>query len=372
MLQRTRRFIIASTAVLGSGLGACDLPEAAETESAAQAPTFEEFEASTEQVSIGEHTYYLVESDILVEGPEQLGDYYDEMYGSGFRSIVNLVGGVRDIRADPMNITYCFVDGWGQNQGLYTAPALDPVRNSVAAAAAQWEAAGPVNFVYRPERDGAGCSATGTDPVSFIVRHWSSSSTATGSFPSMTDQALQVPVAGLGTSLAAHELGHILGLRHEHIHSGASPQCSESGTWEELTAYDAQSAMRYSNCTTSNVIGGFPVSALDAQGLQELYGGGSTGNDVSCHLNSPSASHGGFGIHNSYVENTTGSAIQGWSIEISFGTATPQAQWSWGGTYSNVGQSVIITGTQTLQPGQREYFGVGGTYSGGTPTVSCS
>jgi len=367
MIQR-KRPIFALTTILG-GFGGCDSLEDSPVKAAV--PTYEAFEASTEQVSVGEHTYYLVESDILLDGPEQLGDYYDERYGSDFRSIVNLAGGVRDVRSNPMNITYCFVGGWGQNQGSYTAPALDPVRNAIAAAAAQWEAAGPVNFVYRPERDGAGCSASGPNAVSFVVRHWSDPGTATGAFPSLADQALQVPVVGIDTLLAVHELGHILGLRHEHIHSGASPRCVEDNSFEELTAYDAQSAMRYSDCRYGNYIAGNPVSALDAQGIQELYGGGSTGNQVSCHLNRPSASHGGFGIHNSYVENTSGTVISGWSVEIDFGNATPQAQWSWGGSYSNAGHSVIMSGPNTLQPGQRVYFGVGGNYSGPTPAITC-
>src|SRR5690606_5435519 len=44
-----------------------------------------------------------------------------------------------------------------------------------------------------------------------------------------------------------HELGHVLGFRHEHIRSGAPPDCprEDDGDTVDLTQYDPRSVMHY-------------------------------------------------------------------------------------------------------------------------------
>lgn len=369
-MPRNRVFLGVSSLIVG--LSACDAEDTVVDASAV--PSFEEFEAQSRAVVDGQ-TVYVAEGDLLFQSREAFEDYYDETYGSGFRSIVNMVNGVRDIRNDPMNITYCFVAGWGQNQGSYTAPTQASIQGNIEAAMDAWEAVAAIQFVHRADLDGAACSTTGANAVSFAVRHidrTNGNDIAYGSFPSTpaADQGLFVPPGGLSLSLAIHEVGHILGLRHEHIHSDAVPRCSEGGVegfdYEELTAFDSQSAMIYANCLNGPWIGGFPVSALDAAGVAELYGPPSGNSGVSCELNGGNAQYGGFGIHNAYVENTSGVAQQGFSVEVDFGSATPQVGWSWGASVTASGNRLIISGTQTLQPGQRVYFGTGGNYVGPT------
>jgi hypothetical protein len=70
-----------------------------------------------------------------------------------------------------------------------------------------------------------------------------------------------------------HELGHVLGYRHEHIRTEAPPACRGETVGEvfELTNYDPRSVMHY-------FCGGFGTSALaistlDRQGSQRVYGG---------------------------------------------------------------------------------------------------
>jgi hypothetical protein len=69
-----------------------------------------------------------------------------------------------------------------------------------------------------------------------------------------------------------HELGHVVGFRHEHIRSGAPALCPQEDTTDtiDLTAYDPQSVMHY-------FCGGvgsrdLKITDVDRDGAQKLYG----------------------------------------------------------------------------------------------------
>lgn len=69
-----------------------------------------------------------------------------------------------------------------------------------------------------------------------------------------------------------HELGHVLGFRHEHIRSEAPPQCPDETTFdaENLTMYDPQSVMHYfcGQVGTRDL----KITEVDRIGAQKLYG----------------------------------------------------------------------------------------------------
>lgn len=260
--------------------------EATESDLGYTVPTFEEFRTSLRRDS---EQGYLVDGDIWLPNDETMAEYYEEAYlQERPKSIIDLVGGVRNKRPNGVWIRYCFTDKWGQAIDVdgdtvtdYNSPALAPTQSNIEDAMAQWEATANVRFVHMTNLDGAGCNNTGSNPgVDFVVRHYddNGSGIATGAFPdyAWADQALRVPSVGLTSlSFAAHELGHVLGFRHEHIHSGSGlsgTYCSEGGTWEELTEFDTQSVMKYFNCAVSQGINGTPVSPLDGVGALTVYG----------------------------------------------------------------------------------------------------
>jgi hypothetical protein len=70
-----------------------------------------------------------------------------------------------------------------------------------------------------------------------------------------------------------HELGHVLGFRHEHIRSGAPAECPRVndalGTSTPLSEYDPSSVMHYS---CGGVQATLTISPLDREGVRACYG----------------------------------------------------------------------------------------------------
>ncbi len=70
--------------------------------------------------------------------------------------------------------------------------------------------------------------------------------------------------------LMLHELGHVLGLRHEHIHLDAGGDCPELGEFDPVTDYDPASIMHYPSCGPKK-LQNFVLSDLDKDGIASLY-----------------------------------------------------------------------------------------------------
>ena len=74
------------------------------------------------------------------------------------------------------------------------------------------------------------------------------------------------------TGVLRHELGHVLGFRHEHIHKNAPPTCPDEPDFDAqyLTEYDPQSVMHY----FCGEVGSrdLKITDIDRVGAQQIYG----------------------------------------------------------------------------------------------------
>jgi hypothetical protein len=199
---------------------------------------------------------YLVEGDILLSRSEL------ETYLKGLRTpqanqvssdelIVNLIGGRLDYLAAPARrrMTYHVQANTFPNIG-----AADAAGKNFADAAAEWQGACPecaISFVELSQAEVSSGNVRPTFVVKYenvaggpIARAFFPSSPNDDRqvvvFPSYFDPAMEFDRVGV----MKHEIGHILGYRHEHIRN--IPGCSTEGNnYKPLTPYTPNSVMHY-------------------------------------------------------------------------------------------------------------------------------
>lgn len=154
------------------------------------------------------------------------------------------------------------------------------VKANMLAAAREWMNTCNIVFEYKPEFDKSNL-LFGNDKVDFVVLEFDAGGDfiAKSFFPSdpAEDRNLIVDPSYYTTvfdhvGVLRHELGHVLGWRHEHISPQAPAACPDeiiAGT-VALTAYDPKSVMHY-------FCGGvgskeLKISEKDKLGAQDIYG----------------------------------------------------------------------------------------------------
>lgn len=238
---------------------------------------FEAFRDQTEYLA--QEDVYVVEGDLLLDGEDQLRRYFEERVeadGDGFRAIAYhyddadiFVAAVRKI-----NLSYCVSNEFNGSHAK--------VRDAMRAAASKWEVYADINFVHRPEFDDK-CenSDLGVSDLSFTIERghgtgWPFNALAFTPFSMDTTRQLLLTDDGLAQSNAQlertmrHEIGHILGKRHEHMFDCNASIEGTSGRFQ--TPKDRGSIMwTQAVCGSGDAPPDFGLSRYDVLGAAYTY-----------------------------------------------------------------------------------------------------
>jgi len=171
---------------------------------------------------------------------------------------------------DRKNLTYCI-----SNRFKDLKPVIERALNT---AASDWMSSGNLNFIYVPEADEK-CDDRKGPPTLFKIsintsRRYPYAGRAFFPYDERNTVTFKKSYVEGDYNrllrLARHELGHVLGLRHEHIRSENPNRenCSEDELFAGITDYDSASVMHYSSCGGTGTI---ELSEKDHEGIALLY-----------------------------------------------------------------------------------------------------
>ncbi|HLM60409.1 MAG TPA: hypothetical protein VK308_06385 [Pyrinomonadaceae bacterium] len=261
-------------------------PQTAANANAAPEPMFDKLKRGLKTVTIDGETFYIAEGDLLID-ESQLPRYAvqraaaatappvaEDAERSTMKAIAVSENG-KIVRWKPgMVLSYCVLKRTFGDENNY-----ELVRNNMQRAAWDWEGACGVKFEYRADLDE---SPTNTpDGVLFPVREVNANGQfiAAAFFPNDAPvrRRLVIDPSYYTTNfdpigVLRHELGHVLGLRHEHIQSNAPPACQGEDTGDiiKLGDYDPQSVMHYFCGGVGSLT--LEITDLDRAGVQKIYG----------------------------------------------------------------------------------------------------
>jgi hypothetical protein len=256
--------------------------------------------ASKRKLVVDNRTFYILEGDLLVDEDElkiyaktkQIdADLFAVAKGASKFSklasfykpelIIDEQFGKPVAWKEPKNITYSIAKVRFSNDTHYA----DTVRY-MSQACRDWEATCGVKFIHRADLDDRAHHYDGSGipiGVTFVVQEHPTAGdfVATAFFPNDPGYRRKILVDrsyfadGLEydrIGVLRHELGHVLGFRHEHIRSGAPAECpgESSAAAITLTDYNPSSVMHY-------FCGGvgdkhLRITPSDMEGAQKIYG----------------------------------------------------------------------------------------------------
>ena len=257
--------------------------------------SWEEYKREAKAAAKGED-YYLVEWDVVLGDEEALRTHFEELVleeESKLAVFQQTSTGLEPVfsAGDALDIAYCISNSFTNKT---------TVTNDLAAATAAWEQTVNVRFRYVSAQD-ASCNQNNAN-VDFAVVPSNSGPTGcainkltwTALRGCQVDTASDVkgvlvmrysefPIAGADSGITpvaawTHELGHMLGFRHEHPWAPSGGGCSEEPTnpftdrtGRRLTPYDQLSVMHYPSC--GGIAGAdLKISQLDGEGARTVYG----------------------------------------------------------------------------------------------------
>jgi hypothetical protein len=270
--------------------GAGALYRGAETSPAspAEAETADGLRERLRTVVVDGETFYVAEGDLLLDEDElevyavhrqarRLNRLIASVDTVGQRTeLLGIKSDGRLVRWQPgLVLTYCVLKQSFTQQSEY-----ELVRENMRRATEEWENTCGIQFEHRADLDGSNITPR-PDGVVFVVRQLDAGGRyiAAAFFPNDPPARRRVLIdpSYFTTSfdkvgVLRHELGHVLGFRHEHIRSGAPPNCPQESTAGtiDLTKYDPRSVMHYfCGDVGSRELG---ISETDVVGAQKVYG----------------------------------------------------------------------------------------------------
>lgn len=247
-----------------------ELQDKTEVVAATSELSFAEFKKQTYRETF-EGGLYIVDSDIPVATDEELYEFYLGLHSPDGALTLNTSRGVDN----PLNkydlafLRYCVSNEFGARK----AAAVEAMRQATDLG---WEKYGKVNFVYVPSEDG-NCVSTNSSLL-FAVRPVSGQRyLARAFFPNSApaDSNILIDTAAFTDStplknILTHEVGHVLGFRHEHTRHEAGTNCLEDYNWRAITTYDSASVMHYPQCGGTGTP--LTLSERDKAGVAKVYG----------------------------------------------------------------------------------------------------
>lgn len=234
---------------------------------------------------------YVLDWDTPVSGDDELYAVWEATVQGGLA--VGTSAGGQDVKWDATqrkNLTYCVSDTFGANK----QQVVDAMRT---ASDNGWEKFADVNYIYVPGQD-ANCNAANANVLfdinptnangQYLMRSFFPDSPRTERNVLIDTTAFTA--GGTGgvpfANIVAHELGHTIGFRHEHIRPEANAtQCVEDNQFRGLTTYDSASVMHYPQCNGTSTDLSF--TQKDREGVVLLYGAPSGNMSPMTQVNFP-------------------------------------------------------------------------------------
>jgi len=229
--------------------------------------------------------FTVVEGDLLLDD-DQLQAWADERetlaraerlgLETDPRQLVGLLRNGKILRwQDGLTLTYCVLKNTFPVAGQYQT-----MVTNMKKATDDWSATCGVTFVHNVALDTSGGTAIPAG-ATFAVRGINANGQfiASSFFPDdpIDRRRVLIDPSYFSTSfdkvgVLRHELGHVLGFRHEHIRAEAPPACPDEPLFgvTNLTAYDPQSTMHYFCGGVGTQM--LAISTKDRDGSQSVYG----------------------------------------------------------------------------------------------------
>jgi Bacterial Ig domain len=215
---------------------------------------------------------YVLDGDTVVRSDERLFEIWSGAQPGQLAVYTQAGQDVKWTATQRVQLTYCISNSFGANKATV-------VTALAGGSDAGWEMMADVDFIYVPAQD-ANCTA-GNTAVLFDVNPVNAQGQylARSFFPDSPrgDRNILIDASAFDPGLTwplrnilAHEMGHILGFRHEHTRPEAGGGCFEDNDYRALTPYDSASVMHYPQCNGTSADLAF--TNLDRQGVAALYG----------------------------------------------------------------------------------------------------